>query len=192
MYKLFFKRPLDILISVLAFLLFLPLGLLISILILASMGRPIFFVQRRPGLNGQIFNLIKFRTMNLPSKHQESDLERVTALGKFLRSTGLDEIPEFINVIKGEMSIIGPRPLLEEYLEKYTLFQKRRHDLRPGITGLAQVSGRNNLDWKNKFRYDVQYVRSVSFKMDFYILVKTFKTVILRENFKITGEDKFK
>jgi len=90
------------------------------------------------------------------------------------------------------MSIIGPRPLLEEYLEKYTLFQKRRHDLRPGITGLAQVSGRNNLDWKNKFRYDVQYVRSVSFKMDFYILVKTFKTVILRENFKITGEDKFK
>jgi len=192
MYKLFFKRPLDILISVLAFLLFLPLGLLISILILASMGRPIFFVQRRPGLNGQIFNLIKFRTMNLPSKHQESDLERVTALGKFLRSTGLDEIPEFINVIKGEMSIIGPRPLLEEYLEKYTLFQKRRHDLRPGITGLAQVSGRNNLDWKNKFRYDVQYVRSVSFKMDLYILVKTFKTVILRENFKITGEDKFK
>ena len=192
MYKLFFKRPLDILISVLAFLLFLPLGLLISILILASMGRPIFFVQRRPGLNGQIFNLIKFRTMNVPSNHQESDLKRVTALGKFLRSTGLDEIPEFINVIKGEMSIIGPRPLLEEYLEKYTLFQKRRHDLRPGITGLAQVSGRNNLDWKNKFRYDVQYVRSVSFKMDFYILVKTFKTVILRENFKITGEDKFK
>ena len=192
MYKLFFKRPLDILISVLAFLLFLPLGLLISILILASMGRPIFFVQRRPGLNGQIFNLIKFRTMNLPSKHQESDLERVTALGKFLRSTGLDEIPEFINVIKGEMSIIGPRPLLEEYLEKYTLFQMRRHDLRPGITGLAQVSGRNNLDWRNKFRYDVQYVKSVSFKMDLYILVKTFKTVILRENFKITGEDKFK
>jgi lipopolysaccharide/colanic/teichoic acid biosynthesis glycosyltransferase len=155
------------------------------------MGRPILFKQARPGLRGRIFFMYKFRTMLLArNKEILSDEARITNLGRFLRSSSLDEIPELFNVIKGDMSLIGPRPLLVEYLDKYTSRQMQRHDVLPGVTGLAQVKGRNNLSWKNKFRYDVFYVDNMNWKMDLYIMLKTIKIVLLKTGFKASGEPK--
>lgn len=143
-------------------------------------GNP-FFIQERPGLNGKIFFLIKFKTMNDEkdeSGNLKPDEKRMTRIGNLIRNTSMDELPQFINVIKGDMSLVGPRPLLVEYLQLYSVFQKRRHELRPGITGLAQIKGRNELSWGKKFEYDVWYVDNVSFFLDCEILIKTIWQVL--------------
>ena len=154
-----------------------PLFLLISILIIITMDRPIFFVQKRPGLNGKIFKLIKFRTMSIPkntNKGYLSEKERISKLGAILRMTSLDELPELINILKGEMSFIGPRPLLEEYLPLYSKEQFMRHYVRPGLSGWAQINGRNNISWDQKFKLDLWYVKNISFALDLKIFFSTF------------------
>lgn len=171
------KRLLDV-VTVLLFLpFFLPIAFLTALLVLIFLGRPVFFTQKRAGCNGKIFNLVKFRTMK---SGNGKDSERLTRFGCFLRSTSLDEIPQLWNVLKGDMSLVGPRPLPVEYLPRYSSFQARRHEVLPGITGWAQVHGRNQLDWEDKFRYDVEYVDNQSLYLDFLIIVKTVKEVILR------------
>ncbi|MFW6027088.1 MAG: sugar transferase, partial [Candidatus Woesearchaeota archaeon] len=154
------KRILDIIISLISLILLSPVFLLISISIYYKLGRPIFFIQKRPGKNEKIFKMLKFRTM-LNKKDKDgnllSDEKRLTNFGKFLRHTSLDELPELINVLKGDMSLVGPRPLLVEYLPLYNEYQARRHEMRPGITGLAQVNGRNAITWEEKFKYDINY-----------------------------------
>jgi undecaprenyl phosphate N,N'-diacetylbacillosamine 1-phosphate transferase len=160
-------------VALLVFLVASPVFLVVVILLaIANSGKP-FFLQRRPGKNGKIFRVIKFKTMN-DRKDQNGqllpDADRLTAIGSFVRKTSLDEIPQLLNVIKGDMNIIGPRPLLEEYLPLYNETQRHRHDIRPGITGWAQVNGRNAISWKQKFEYDVWYVNNVSFALDFKIV----------------------
>ena len=148
------------------------------------MGRPIFFIQERGGFNNTVFKLIKFRTMTLKMDKKNKLLDdnfRITKIGKFLRETSLDEIPSLINVLKGEMSFIGPRPLLAKYLKLYTKEQKKRHNLRPGITGWAQISGRNLISWEKKFKLDLWYVENINFFLDFKILILTFLTVLKKE-----------
>ncbi|MDN6160574.1 MAG: sugar transferase, partial [Staphylococcus equorum] len=167
MYERFIKRGLDIFLSFLSLTLFSPVFLIIVMLVRVNLGKTIFFKQERPGLNGEIFSMYKFRTMT--NEVQENgeplpDEKRLTRFGKFLRSTSLDELPELWNILKGDMSIIGPRPLLVEYLPLYNEQQKQRHNVRPGLTGLAQVSGRNLISWQEKFELDVKYVRNISFK----------------------------
>lgn len=184
MYKLFFKRVIDFLASVIALLLISPIFLiLIVFLAIANDGKP-FFIQRRPGKNGKIFSIVKFKTMN-DRKDADgnllSDAERLTKVGSFVRKTSLDEIPQLINVVKGDMSLIGPRPLLVQYLPLYNDFQKKRHNVRPGITGWAQVNGRNAISWEKKFEYDVYYVDNISLKMDFNVILKTIQKVIKSE-----------
>jgi lipopolysaccharide/colanic/teichoic acid biosynthesis glycosyltransferase len=184
MYKSFFKRIIDFTAALIGFTVLLPLFLLIVFfLAVANDGKPFFF-QRRPGKNGKVFSIIKFKTMNdrkddfgklLP------DEMRLTAIGKFVRKTSLDEIPQLINVIKGDMSLIGPRPLLTDYLHLYNEFQNRRHEVRPGITGWAQVNGRNAISWDKKFELDVWYVDHISFVLDCKILIKTVQKVIKSE-----------
>ena len=184
------KRVFDLLLALSMLVILLPVMQIVSSLILIKMGRPIIFKQDRPGLHGKLFKMYKFRTMLSPETHRDlSDAERVTPLGRFLRSTSLDELPELFNVVKGDMSLIGPRPLLVEYLNKYSNYQMQRHDTLPGITGLAQVQGRNSLSWKNKFRYDVFYKRNMCWKLDLSIFFKTIKIVILRKDFKLSGEE---
>ena len=190
MYKAFFKRFLDFTLSLAALIVLSPVLLILTVLGAIAMGGNPFFVQQRPGkkdANGQekIFSLIKFRSMS--NKKDASgqllpDDVRLNKYGRFLRSTSLDELPELINILKGDMSIVGPRPLLVRYLPRYTPQQRRRHDVRPGLTGLAQVNGRNALSWEEKFRLDVEYVDSISFLTDVRILLKTVKTVLVREN----------
>lgn len=178
------KRFFDILVSFTCVVLLAPLYLVIGILILTSMGRPILFKQRRPGLNGKPFNMYKFRTMkNQFAANGEllPDEQRMTAVGTFLRKSSLDELAEIFNVLRGDMSIVGPRPLLMEYLELYSPSQMRRHEVRPGITGLAQISGRNELDWDERFKLDVWYVDNYSFLLDLKIIFKTFFKVVRAE-----------
>ena len=154
-----------------------PLFLLISISIITTMGRPIFFIQKRPGLNGKIFKLIKFRTMCVTkskNKRQLSEKERISKLGAILRMTSLDELPELINILQGEMSFIGPRPLLVEYLSLYNKEQFMRHYVRPGLSGWAQINGRNNISWDQKFKLDLWYVKNISFVLDLKIFFSTF------------------
>ena len=181
MYKLFFKRIIDIFLSVIFILLFWWLYIIIVILVRRKLGGPVIFRQKRPGLNEKIFTMYKFRTMT-DEKDKEgnllSDKDRLTKFGKFLRSTSLDEIPELWNVIKGEMSLVGPRPLLVSYLAKYNEYEKRRHEVRPGITGFAQVNGRNNTTWEDRFKNDIYYVENISFLLDIKIIIKTFLKVI--------------
>lgn len=184
MYERFIKRGLDILLSFLSLTLFSPVFLIIVILVRVNLGKTIFFKQERPGLNGEIFSMYKFRTMT--NEVQENgaplpDEKRLTRFGKFLRSTSLDELPELWNILKGDMSIIGPRPLLVEYLPLYNEQQKQRHNVRPGLTGLAQVSGRNLISWQEKFELDVKYVRNISFKQDLLIFFLTIKKVFVKE-----------
>ncbi|QRE32575.1 sugar transferase, partial [Flavobacterium psychrophilum] len=176
MYKLFIKQIIDFLVSLVAVVILTPLLLIITIgLFFANNGKPFFF-QLRPGKNGKIFKIIKFKTMNEAKDAQGnllSDAERLTPIGKFVRKTSLDEIPQLLNVLNGDMSLIGPRPLLPQYLHLYNNFQNRRHEVKPGITGWAQVNGRNAISWDKKFELDVWYVDHISFSLDFKILYLT-------------------
>lgn len=190
MYRKYIKRLLDFLLSLIALIILSPLMLIISILVRVKLGKPIIFKQERPGKNEKIFTLYKFRTMTDEKDENGkllSDEARLTKFGKFLRSTSMDELPELINIIKGDMSIIGPRPLLVEYLPLYNDEQKKRHNERPGLTGLAQINGRNNLSWEEKFKEDVFYTENISFKLDIKILFKTIIKVIKREGISEEG-----
>lgn len=185
------KRSFDFLLSICAVLVLLPVLLFIAFAIKLSMGGPVLFSQVRPGLNGKPFRMVKFRTMTDargPEGALLSDLERLTSFGRFLRSTSLDELPELWNVIRGEMSLVGPRPLLMEYLPLYTAEQKRRHEVRPGISGWAQVNGRNALSWEEKFKLDVWYVDNKSFFLDLKIIFLTVRKVIVRDGISAAGE----
>lgn len=184
MYEKYFKRLFDFSVSLIAFILLFPLLLIIAVLIRIKLGSPIIFKQKRPGLNEQIFILYKFRTMTDKKDDQGvllPDSERLTKFGKFLRSTSIDELPGLINIIKGDMSIVGPRPLLVEYLELYNTEQRRRHEVRPGLSGYAQINGRNSLSWNDKFKLDGIYVNNVTFRHDIGIILKTLIKVLKRE-----------
>ena len=189
-YGNFFKRFLDITCSLGFILCFWWLYILIAVLVKVKLGSPVIFKQERPGLNGKIFTMYKFRSMtDAKDKNGNllSDAERLPKFGQLLRATSLDEIPEFINVIKGDMSLIGPRPLACQYLSYYTEEENKRHNVRPGITGWAQVNGRNAISWEQKFKYDVEYVNKLNFFLDMKIVFLTIKKVIKKEdisNFK--------
>ena len=183
-YERFIKRPLDIAISAVSIVCMSPCYLVVAILVKKKLGSPVIFKQERPGKNEKIFTMYKFRTMNdarditgelLP------DSARLTDFGRMLRSTSLDELPELFNILKGDMSLVGPRPLLVSYLDRYSEFQRHRHDVRPGLTGYSQVNGRNAISWEDKFEMDVWYVDHVSFMTDLKIAVKTFTTVMKRD-----------
>jgi undecaprenyl phosphate N,N'-diacetylbacillosamine 1-phosphate transferase len=190
LYRNFLKRIVDLIVSLVAFCLLLPLFLIITaLLFVANQGSP-FFVQARPGKNGRIFRLVKFKTMNDrkdASGNLLPDADRLTGIGRFIRKTSLDEIPQLINVIKGEMSLIGPRPLLVEYLPLYNETQKRRHEVRPGITGWAQVNGRNAIGWNEKFELDVWYVDHLDFRLDCKIIFFTLMKVAKSEGISQQG-----
>ena len=180
MYKVFVKRLLDRLISLIFIVLFSWLYIILAVLVRVKLGKPVLFRQPRPGRNEKVFNMYKFRTMT--DKRDENgellpDRQRLTSFGKLLRKSSLDELPEMFCILKGDMSFIGPRPLLVEYLPYYTEREKLRHTVRPGLTGLAQVSGRNTVDWDTRFELDAQYVENLSFLMDLKVIVMTFKTV---------------
>lgn len=183
MYAKYFKRMLDFTLSLGAIIVLSPILLVLTIVGAVAMGGNPFFTQERPGKNEKIFKLVKFRTMN-NKKDKKGDLlpdeKRLTSYGKWLRSTSLDELPELFNILKGDMSIIGPRPLLVKYLPRYNKEQHRRHEVRPGLTGLAQVNGRNDLTWEDKFKYDVQYVDHITFINDVNIIIETVKIVLNR------------
>lgn len=184
MYATYIKRLQDVLIVAVALVVLLPVLLVIALVVRLTMGSPILFYQERPGRNGKAFRLYKFRTMS--NARDESgtlldDSQRLTGFGKWLRATSLDELPELLNVLRGDMALVGPRPLLVEYLDLYTSEQARRHEVSPGLTGLAQVSGRNALSWEERFKLDVEYVDSISFTGDWVILFQTVGKVIKRE-----------
>ena len=183
-YRKYIKRLLDILLSGLALIISSPVMAVTALLVRIRLGSPVLFQQERPGLKGKIFRMYKFRTMT--DKRDEngellSDEERLTPFGKKLRATSLDELPEFINILKGDMSFVGPRPLLVRYLPRYNEEQMHRHDVLPGLTGLAQVNGRNALSWEKKFEYDVEYARNVSFTLDIKIILMTVVKVLKRD-----------
>ncbi len=184
MYRSFFKPLLDFLIAFTGFIILLPLFLLVWLILLIANNGKAFFIQLRPGKNKKLFKVIKFKTMN-DRKDKKGNLlpdeKRLTSIGAFVRKTSLDEIPQLLNVIKGDMSLIGPRPLLVEYLPLYDEVQKRRHEVKPGITGWAQVNGRNTISWEKKFEYDVWYVDHLSFLLDFKIVLLTIKKVFKSE-----------
>lgn len=172
------KRACDIFLSGFGLVITLPIQLLTAGAVLAAHGRPVLFRQERPGKDGQPFRMVKFRTMRHPDNNRRTDAERLTSLGRLLRATSLDELPTLWNVLWGDMSLVGPRPLLTEYLDLYTPEQARRHEVRPGITGLAQVAGRNEVRWEGRFALDVEYVDSRSFRLDARILCRTVATVL--------------
>jgi lipopolysaccharide/colanic/teichoic acid biosynthesis glycosyltransferase len=185
------KRIFDIIFSIIILLLFSPLIVIIGLQVYRKIGRPVLFIQSRPGLDGNLFNMVKFRTMLNTVDEKElllDDSKRLTPFGKFLRSSSLDELPEFWNVIKGEMSIVGPRPLLVEYLPLYSNKQLRRHNVRPGITGWAQINGRNNISWEEKFDMDIWYIDNQSIWLDIKILLLTLKKVVERDGISKEGE----
>lgn len=191
MYKNHLKRPFDFLAALFGLIILSPIFILVTIaLAFANQGKPFFF-QARPGKNERIFKIIKFKSMN-DKKDADGNLlpdaERLTKVGSFVRKTSLDEIPQLINVLKGDMSLIGPRPLLVQYLELYDKFEKRRHEVRPGITGWAQVNGRNAISWKKKFEYDVWYVDNINLLLDIKILFLTVKKVFVREGISQDGQ----
>lgn len=191
MYKNYFKRLFDFFAAFFGLLVLSPLFIVVMIgLYVANQGKPFFF-QARPGLNEKIFKIIKFKTMNDKKDAQGNllpDADRLTPIGAFVRKTSLDEIPQLINVLKGDMSLIGPRPLLPQYLSLYNTHQKRRHEVRPGITGWAQVNGRNAITWKRKFELDVEYVDQLSFMMDVKVFFTTFKKVFKSEGISQEGQ----
>jgi lipopolysaccharide/colanic/teichoic acid biosynthesis glycosyltransferase len=192
MYKYFFKHVIDFSIALLALLFLSPIFVIILVgLCIANSGKP-FFYQERPGKKNRIFTIIKFKTMNDKKDKNGKllpDFERLTKLGSIVRKTSLDEIPQLINVLKGDMSLIGPRPLLPRYLPLYDDTQKRRHDVKPGITGWAQINGRNAISWEDKFKYDVWYVDNCSFLLDVKIFWMTFVKVIKREGINVNTEN---
>lgn len=183
------KRLMDATLASLVLVVFAPAIALIALLIWLSMGRPVFFRQERPGRRGVVFVLVKFRTMRTVDDRRGliTDADRITRLGRWLRSTSLDELPTLWNVVRGDMSLVGPRPLLVAYLDRYTRYQARRHEVRPGLTGLAQVRGRNALSWNQKFVYDVQYVRDRSLTLDLRILLQTVGVVLGRRGISAHG-----
>jgi len=174
----YMKRFLDTVSALILLIILSPVFLAISLLVIINLGRPVLFRQVRTGKDGLIFTLYKFRTMTVGDS---DDADRLTPFGRVLRATSLDELPELINILKGDMSLVGPRPLLPEYLPLYNTQQARRHEVRPGLTGLAQVSGRNALTWEERFEYDVKYVDTRSFMLDNHILARTISTVFGRE-----------
>lgn len=183
-YERFFKRPLDLLCGLAAVLVFWWLYLILALLVRVKLGSPVLFAQERPGKDEKIFTLYKFRTMtDARDEHGNllPDEVRLTRFGKLLRATSLDELPEAFNIIKGDMSVIGPRPLLVRYLPRYNAEQRRRHEVRPGLSGYAQVMGRNSISWENRFKYDVWYVDHISLKLDLKLIFMTIKSVVRHE-----------
>lgn len=183
-YEKYVKRTVDFLLSLISIIILSPVLLILAVVVRIKMGSPIVFSQSRPGINGKIFKMYKFRTMTNEKDENGNllpDEMRLNKFGSFLRSTSLDELPELFNILKGDMAIVGPRPLLVEYLPLYTRKQARRHEVRPGMTGYAQVNGRNELSWEKKFELDVEYVDNVTFVNDLRIIFKTVKTVLKRE-----------
>lgn len=183
-YRRFFKRPMDFFLSLIAIIILSPVLLIVSVLVRIKLGSPILFKQERPGLNEKIFTMYKFRTMTDGKDAQGKllpDSVRLTKFGRILRATSLDELPELFNILKGDMSIVGPRPLLVQYLPLYNQQQKRRHEVRPGLSGYAQVNGRNTISWEDKFILDVEYVDSITFIGDWKIIFLTFKKVFVKE-----------
>lgn len=184
MYK-YIKRGLDFTAALMLLTVLSPLMLVVAILIKLNRDGPVLFKQERPGLNGKIFTVLKFRTMSVKTHDKKgrelTDFERMSKIGNLLRKTSVDELPQFINILKGDMSFIGPRPLLTEYLELYSPEQMRRHEVRPGISGWAQVNGRNSITWEEKFLLDVEYVDNISFAMDFKIFVRTILNVLKQD-----------
>lgn len=190
-YERFFKRPLDAFLAFGALIVLSPVLLITAVLVRVKLGSPVLFIQDRPGRDGKIFKLYKFRSMT-DARDEKGELlpddQRLPAFGQKLRSTSLDELPELVNMVKGDMAVVGPRPLLVKYLPRYNAHQARRHEVRPGFTGLAQVHGRNSISWEEKFDWDVKYVDHITFKGDFRIILDTIKTVIRREGITGGGE----
>ena len=192
MYRKYFKRILGFTLSLIALVVLSPLMLILYILVRIKLGKPAIFKQKRPGKDEKIFTLYKFRTMTDEEDENGNllpDSERLTKFGRMLRSTSLDELPELINIIKGDMAIVGPRPLLVEYLELYNKEQRHRHDVRPGLTGLAQISGRNTISWEEKFEEDLKYIKNISLYNDTKIILKTIEKVFKREGISQKGND---
>ena len=191
-YKRFLKRPLDFILSLMAIIVLSPILLIVGVLVRFKLGSPVLFKQKRPGLKEKIFTMYKFRTMT-DEKDENGELlpdsVRLTKFGRMLRSTSLDEFPELFNILKGDMNIVGPRPLLIQYLELYNDHQKRRHEVRPGLSGHAQVNGRNAISWEDKFNLDVEYVDNVSFIGDWKIIFLTIKKVFIKEGISQEGQE---
>ena len=191
MYAKYLKRILDFILSLIAIIILSPVFLIVAILVKIKLGSPVIFKQERPGKNEKIFTLYKFRTMT--DKKDENgnllpDSERLTKFGKMLRSTSLDELPELFNILKGDMAIVGPRPLLVRYLPYYTKEERHRHDVKPGLTGLAQIHGRNTTNWTDRFKYDVEYVHKITFIEDIKIAIKTIMKVIKKQDILVGKE----
>ncbi|KNE18795.1 sugar transferase [Virgibacillus pantothenticus] len=194
-YRRFLKRPMDFILSLIAIIVLSPLLIVIAILVKTKLGTPILFKQRRPGMNEEIFTMYKFRTMTNEEDDNGyllPDSERLTKFGEFLRSTSLDELPELFNILKGDMSIVGPRPLLERYLPYYSKVEKLRHTVRPGLTGLAQVNGRNNLEWSDRLEIDIEYVRNINLLLDLSIILKTITKTIRSEDITVVDKSSIK
>lgn len=193
MYRKYIKRLLDFILSLLALIILSPVLLVIFILVRIKLGKPVIFKQERPGKDEKIFTLYKFRTMT-DEKDEKGNLlpdeKRLTKFGNILRKTSLDELPELVNILKGDMSIIGPRPLAVVYLPYYNDQEKHRHDVRPGLTGLAQVNGRNTLIWEDRFKYDLEYINNITFLNDCKIIIKTIRKVFKEEGIEVRGTGK--
>lgn len=190
LYRRFFKRPMDFFLSLVAIIVLSPVFLVVAVLVRTKLGSPVLFKQERPGLNEEIFEMYKFRSMtNERSGNGEllPDSIRLTQFGKFLRSTSLDELPGLLNILKGDMSLVGPRPLAVIYLPYYNEEERKRHSIRPGLTGLAQVNGRNTVGWEERFSYDLKYVNNLSFVYDVKIIIKTFLKVFKKEGISVRG-----
>lgn len=183
-YRKYTKRLMDVILSLCAIFLFAPVMIVVALLVKVKLGKPVIFKQERPGLHERVFTIYKFRTMaggQEESREPHIYMAKLTRFGKLLRSTSLDELPELFNILKGDMSVVGPRPLLVEYLPLYNDFQKRRHEVRPGLSGLAQVNGRNAISWEQKFKYDVEYINNITFIGDLKIILLTIAKVFSRE-----------
>ena len=190
-YEKYIKRILDFTLSLIALICLSPILLIVAILVRVKLGSPIIFKQQRPGKNEKIFTLYKFRTMTDEKDEQGNllaDEKRLTKFGKFLRSTSLDELPELWNILKGEMAIVGPRPLAIQYLPYYNEKERHRHDIRPGLTGLAQINGRNMIEWEKRFEFDIIYIETITLKNDIIIILKTIEKVIKKQDITIRGK----